>query len=459
MVFEGRSPSASWADDGFIYFVTTAGRQSESLAPGISRVSSDGGVPEELTTVDSSEWVHGFPEVVSGGKGILFHSSGPNGSNVSLLETATGERRVLIEDAKQPRYLPSGHLVFARAQDLYAVAFDVDRLGVVGSPFPVVTGVFTSTVIGDVHYSLSDSGTLAYVPAGEIAQGSNLVWVDRDGRITPIGIPPGTYRWPHLSPDGSKVAVATQDPGNAQIWALDLDRGTRQRLTTEGGNYDPVWMPSGAAVVFGSLRRGARGLYAKADDGSGVARPLLPASPQGVNPYSVHLDGRRLTFTKGADCWILDLEQGIASPLVETSFDERNCRFSPDGRLVSYHADASGRREVYLTELEEPERRTIVSTGGGDEAVWSHDGKELFYRNGLEFFAVPVEAGPGIQLGSPTLLFSGTFEENPGGDANYDVSTDGRFIMIQRAASATPTEIHVVVNWIEELKRLVPTDN
>ena len=149
-------------------------------------------------------------------------------------------------------------------------------------------------------------------------------------------------------------------------------------------------------------------------------------------------------------------QDGTASPLVETSLVESNCRFSPDGRLVSYHADAP--REVYLTELEAPERRTTVSTGGGDEAVWSHDGKELFYRNGANFYAVPVGAGPGIQLGPPKLLFSGTFDENPGGDANYDVSPDGRFIVIQRAASATPTEIHVVVNWFEELKRLVPTD-
>jgi len=456
----GRSSGASWGEDGSIYFGATSGTRGA----GISRVSSDGGLPEELTTVDSSEWVHSSPDVVPGGRGILFDSAGPDGSNVSLLGTDTAEQRVLIEDAGQPHYLPSGHLIFARAQDLLAVAFDVDRLEVVGSPFPVVTGVFRPTVVASAQYSLSETGTLAYVPAGEIPQGSTLVWVDPDGRVTPTGIPAGIYRWPHLSPNGSKVAVATQGPGNAHIWVYDLDRGTRQRLTTEGGNVDPVWMPDGAEVVFASSRAGAWGMYAKADDGSGAARPLLPASPVGVTPYSVHPDGRRLAFTKddpeiGHDCWVLDLEDGTASLLVETSFDERNCRFSPDGRLVSYHSFASGRSEVYVTALEAPERRTIVSTDGGTEAVWSHDGKELFYRNGQAFFTVPVASGPDIEVGASVLLFRAAFELNPGGDANYDVSPDGRFIMIQRAASATPAEIHVVVNWFEELKRLDPAKN
>ena len=177
--------------------------------------------------------------MLPGGKAILFSRIGAEGSNVSVLSMESREQRVLIEDAGAGHYLPSGHLIFTRAQHLLAVGFDLERLEIVGSLFPVLTGVFKPTGWASGFYSISRSGTLAYVPAGDISSGSTLVWVDRQGLVTPTSVPPGFYRWPRLSPDGKKVTLASQGPGNSHIWVHDLERGAHQRLTTQSGNAGP----------------------------------------------------------------------------------------------------------------------------------------------------------------------------------------------------------------------------
>ena len=459
VVSDASAGRASWSEDDYIYF-------RAGLDEGISRVSADGGLPEELTTVDSerSEVTHLSPHVLPGGTAILFSRAGPQGRNVSVLSMESRERRVLIEDAGVAHYLPSGHLTFMRGQDLLAVGFDLERLEVVGSPFLVLKGVFKPTGIASGYYSVSRSGTLAYVPAGGHALGSTLVWVDRQGLVTPTNVPPGIYRWPRLSPDGRKVTLASQGPGNAHIWVHDLERGTHQRLTGQGGNIGPMWTPDGDEVLFASTSSGAWNFYTANADGGGEPRSLSSVIPsEEPFPNAMHPDGQLVAFENsdadsGYDLWTVDLREDTATPIVQTPYNESALRFSPDGRLFAYITDQSGRFEVYISALDAPERRTVVSTNGGKEAVWSKNGNELFYRNGRGLFAVPITAGPEIKVGEPVLLFSGPFETNPGGNPDYDVAADGRFMMIQRAASATPTEIHVVLNWAEELKRLASTE-
>ena len=100
----------------------------------------------------------------------------------------------------------------------------------------------------------------------------------------------------------------------------------------------------------------------------------------------------------------------------------------------------------------------MISTDGGTDAVWSPNGEELFYREGSQILAVRVKLEPIWSSGTPEVLFDGGYmNAHASGHANYDVSLDGeRFLMIRRAGDQNPQEIRVVLNWFEELKRLVP---
>ena len=174
-------------------------------------------------------------------------------------------------------------------------------------------------------------------------------------------------------------------------------------------------------------------------------------------------DGQTLAFLEidpdTGDYDIVRWRDGNVTPLAAGPFNEGVPRFSPDGRWLAYMSDESGRNEIYVQAYPGPGEKWTLSTDGGTEPVWSRDGRELFYRNGYQMMVVPIQSDPVFRPGAPQLLFEGPFETNPGGYPNYDVTLDGsRFIMIETETTGL-NEIHVVLNWYEELKRRVPTDN
>ena len=188
----------------------------------------------------------------------------------------TGERRVVIEGGSHARYVPTGHLVYARAGRLLAVPFDLGRLEVTGAPVPVVEGVKRTYAYttGVTQFSFSGNGSLVYVPLGEQEVERTLVWVDRKGAIEALAAPPRAYENPRLSPDGRRVAVAIQE-ANTDVWVYDILRSTLTRLTFEAYNILPIWTPDGKRVTFGSdMAGGPRNLFWKPADGSGTAERL-----------------------------------------------------------------------------------------------------------------------------------------------------------------------------------------
>ncbi len=179
---------------------------------------------------------------------------------------------------------------------------------------------------------------------------------------------------------------------------------------------------------------------------------------------TVSPDGKVLIFLQThpetrADIWLLPLE-GEKTPqaLVHTHFDERIAALSPNGRWLAYQSDESGRFEVYVQAFPGLGGKSQISTDGGTGPVWARSGRELFYRNGDQMMAVPITTQSGFSAGEPRLLFEGRFERferHPG----YDVSPDGqRFLMVRTPPESEPRQINVVLNWFEELKRLVPTN-
>lgn len=268
---------------------------------------------------------------------------------------------------------------------------------------------------------------------------------------------------PRLSPDGTHVAVVKSgETGGQDIWIRDLERGGETKLTAGGSDRWPIWTPDGSKITFDSTRRGGTlDLYWRPADFSGEAELLLEA-PEHLVPQSWSPDGQTLVYTKRSgqtriDIW--SLVDGVSSPVVVREANDFAPLLAPDGQWLAYVSDQTGENRVYLQGFPEGGRVIPVSTGGGTEPVWSRDGRELFYRNGNQMVVVAVETEPEFNVGTPRVLFEGTYEHEPvgAGNPNYDVSLDGqRFLMIRRSDTGETSALTFVGNWFEELKRLVP---
>jgi serine/threonine-protein kinase len=383
------------------------------------------------------------------------------GWGVDVYSTSDGQRRNLILAGTAPRYTQSGHLLYAQAGTLFAVPFDATDSTVKGTPAPVLQGML-QTQSGFPYYSVSDTGTLVYV-SGAAGVNRRLVWVARDGKEDPLAAPPREYDWPRLSPDGRRVSVEVA----AQTWIYDTARDTLTRATFEGtGNDAPMWSPDGTRIAVRSNREGPPGgIFWQMADGSGGAERLTTPTQVADTPMSFSPDGQFLAFFRTdpktqRDIWVTSVKDKRRTLFLGTPATEGAPHFSPDGRFLSYVSDESGRPEIYVQPFPGPGGKWQISTDGGIEPLWNPNGRELFYRSGNRMMAVPVTMQPVFSAGRPTILFEGDYLASPFPQTGttYDVTRDGqRFLMAKDVESAAATQINVVVNWHEELKRLVPT--
>jgi Tol biopolymer transport system component len=290
------------------------------------------------------------------------------------------------------------------------------------------------------------------------------VWVNRNGVEQPVAAPARAYVFPRLSPDGRQVCVAIAEQ-ETQTWLYDLSRETWTRFTFEGNvNLSGIWTLDGTRIAFQSNKEGPLNIFWQRADGSGGLERLTTSEYNNF-PASWSPDGKLLAFvevhpTTGFDIWVLQLNDRKAKPFLQTPFNESVPRFSPDGRWLAYISNESGRWEIYVQSYPGPGGKWQISTEGGTEPVWNPNGRELFYRSGEKMMAVDIATQPSLTAGKPRVLFEGRYNPSPGTSPNYDVAPDGqRFLMIKPAdaGEAAPTQINVVLNWFEELKRRVPT--
>ena len=457
----GNPVGATWGPDDTILFGTVQNP--------LMKVSAAGGDAQPATVLQPGELFHSWPQVLPGGKGILFTvavGTTPDNNQIAVQPPGSSEHKVVLRGGTHARYVSTGHLVFSRASTLMTVPFDLERLELRGTPSPVVEGVMGAPS-GAAQFSVSDTGSLAYLAGAAQSGDLALVWVDRRGVAQPLPAPLRPYRGPRLSPDGRQIAVGI---GN-DIWIYNVVRDTLTRLTFEGSNAgtSALWTPDGQRIVFPSARSGgAANLFWKPSDGSGVEERLTAAkNPQRAGSFLP--DGRTEIYSEadpktGADLWVLPLEGDRKPyPFLQTPFAEDAPRVSPDGRWVAYSSDESGRNEVYVRPFPGPGGKWQVSTDGGSEAEWSRKGNELFYRSGAQkekMMAVDVQTQPTFIAGKPRLLFQGAYVANGGVGAWYSVSGDGQRFLMMKASDqpqSSLTQINIVLNWLEELKRLVPT--
>ena len=207
---------------------------------------------------------------------------------------------------------------------------------------------------------------------------------------------------------------------------------------------------------------GLANIFWQPADGSGKPERLTtsqyPQTPQSWSPDGQLLAFREQTATTGNDIWVFRLSDRKAEPFLKTPFPEGPARFSPDGRWVAYRSSESGRNEIYVQPFPGPGGKWQISTEGGGEPVWNPNGRELFYRNGNKMMAADITMQPGFAAGKPRLLFEGPYVPAPTAAPNYDVSPDGqRFLMLKASQQQQAvTQIHVVLNWFEELNRQAP---
>jgi dipeptidyl aminopeptidase/acylaminoacyl peptidase len=372
----------------------------------------------------------------------------------------TGQRQVLIQGGSDPRYVPTGHLLYVRGGSLMAVAFDAVRLQVSGQPVPIIANVMQS-LDGAAQFAISATGrSLVYVAGSGQGAERSLVWVDRHGVPQPLAAPPRAYDTPRLSPDGRTVIVTIEGERDS-LWLYDVSAGSWRQLTSEGANSSPLWTPDGTRVTFSSTRTGPANLFWKRIDGGADERLTTAAHLQ--VPLSWSPDGRTLAFLEhdtvtARDVWTLALDgAGAPRPLLHSPANESGAVFSRDGRWLAYVSDESGGSEVYVTPFPGADRELRVSTDGGIEPVWGPDGGELFYRAGERMMTARVITTSGFRALSPTVLFEGAYERGHS-QANFDVDRDGtRFLMVRAIERESLTrELQVVQEWFDELIRRVP---
>ena len=503
----GDTRGVSWmADDSLIYAPAATG--------GLFQISANGGEPHPITKVDEAkkERTHRWPQALPGVKAVLFtvgsldKPDDYDNANIEAVVLETGERKLLIQGASVARYVPTGHLVFARDGILYAVRFDINRLTVSGKPVAVLTGVAGDKTTGAVHFSISNDGTLAYVPGSTTSGLRGLTWVDKNGNQTPVNIPRGQFNDARISPDGTRVAVLQGSSPSGDVWIYEFARATFTRLTFTTTNATPVWSADGKNIYYVSSDSAAdeTTILRKPADGSHEAENIVTFKHQAYlkailpDGETALLDAQRLTNDSNIMTVALK-HDAQPTPLVNTQFMEYAAAASPDGRWLAYQSNESGRPEIYVRDIVGSGGRWPISTGGGEEPRWSPDGRELYYRINAQLMAVPIETRSSlithdsslstqpsalstqnsslsthdsslppksairipkfeILAGPPKVMFNEVYDLRSNTGETYDVDPHGgRFLMTRPPKEDSSTaQVRIVLNWFGELQRLAP---
>ena len=444
---------ATWGTDGYIYF--------SRYWAGLSRVQQNGGKVEIVTLPDSArqEQGHRWPELLPDGDSILFSimkNFGASDAETAVLSIKTRTWRTVLPNASNAHYLPTGHLVYVHAGTLMAVPFDLKSLSVTGPPVQVLHGVLANQDDGYGSLAVARSGNLVYVSGPERVNpesSTSLVWVSRDGKVSPASATVRGYEDMSLAPDKKSAAFTIPADPVWNIWILDLQRGNVNRFTFNGDNRDPLWSPDGRHVAYTSFRDGHFGIYWSTVDGSSPEQKLT--SNQFEPTASAFTpDGKKLIFTQdvsatNVNSWEVEVT-GNATPVPLNGLGEGgSIDISPDGKWAAYESSETGQLEVYVQPYPGPGGKWQISSGGGYRPRWSPDGKEIFFRWGDAMMAAAVETHPHFTSDTAHVLFTGRYAH-----AGRDYETDGhRFLMMNHADQKGPTSLQVVLNWTSELKK------
>ena len=453
----------SWGPDGILV---------AEGSDGISRVSPRGGVKQRIIAVKDNE-IATAPQQLPGGQ-ILFAIATGNSldrwdkAQIVVQAPGSSDRKVVFSGGSDPRYVPTGHLVYSVGGSLMAIAFDVHRLETRGSAVPVLEGVRRSAAgaSGAANYSVSETGSLIYV-AGPTGSSGNVVEItlsDRKGAVETLKVPGGSYTEPRASPDGQKIAF-TSGEKETTIWVYDVAAtSAMRRLTYGGNNRHPIWSADSTRVTFQSDRDGDQGIYWQLADGSGAAERLTKAEPGVAHaPESWSPKGDALLFsaTQGNErsLWIYSVKTKTAEPFGGVrSTNQIGAVFSPDGGWVAYSTIESGRSFVYVQPYPPTGARYQATAQPGPHTpIWSPDSKEiLFNPRPSAFEVVSFGTKPAVAFGNPVAVPRPFQTGPPQLRRQYDMTKSGKILGLStpgQSPTGAPPPILVVLNWFEEMKQ------
>jgi serine/threonine protein kinase len=456
VVDEAVPTAGSWAEDDTIYF-------KKSFPSGVYAVAAGGGQARQVTQpAKADERADLWPDALPGGNGLIFTvwtGRSFNDARIEGFSFKTGKRKVLINGGTGGRYLSNGYLAYARGGTLFTVPFDPERLEVEGAPVPMIEGVKTGASNGDAGFAVSRNGTLAFQPGSFTSFERNLLWMDRSGKTANITDEVKPYAFASLSPDGKRIALTLQS-STFDVWVYDLERDTLTKASFGGDDYRPRWSPGGKMLAYDSSKSGYQQIYVKQGIGQG-SEEMVTDGPENKELYDWTPDGREVIFGRQNEITGWDLYaapiQGDHKPraLLKTPFNQTGARVSSDGKWLAYVSDESGQLEVFVQALSDPSTRTQVSRETGWEPHWARSANELLYRSKNRVMSVRFSPGGGLSPGKSMVLFEDKKEWS-----GYDVARDGRLVVTREAQDkGNGTQINVVLNWFEELKRRVPGKN
>jgi Tol biopolymer transport system component len=449
----GGQRGMTWNRAGVILFA----RASDNL---LFRVSDSGGEAKPVTELDSArkETLHAVPVFLPDGNHFLYAivSSVPDNAGifVGALDSKSKTRVMpLPERLNGFAYAAPGYLLL-NSGTLTAQRFDASRFAVEGAPIPLAQDI-------ESYFSASDTGLLLYRKASTTPASKQLLWFDRAGKQTGQVGAAGNYGNVELSPNGDRVAVDMIANNNRDIWVIDVARAVPSRITFDASSeWTPSWSPDGSRIIFGSSRGNRNHIYQKSSSGIGNDE-LVFNSEDGEIPVNMSRDGRYVVFSRlksgtnnrATDTWILNMSgDKKAVPFVESPFDKTHARVSPDGRWMAYSTNDSGTYQIVVQSFPDPNGgRWQITAQGGVEPKWRRDGRELYYLalDG-KLMSVPLKADRTFEAGTPVPLFQTPLTVNrnqPERDRRYDVTPDGRFLIVTPQATPASTAVTAVVNW------------
>ncbi len=420
---------ASWGGDNRIVF-------SPGPEEGLVSVAADGGPTTAVTVFEPADEGndHRWPQVLTGNRGLLFTvGTGPEDqARIVVLDLRSGTRKELLRGSASARFVPTGHVVYARDGELFAMPFDLESLSATGPPVRVAQGVLEETD-GAPEYAFSSRGDLIYVPGAAGGPESTIAFVEMNGVVEPTSLVPRSYANARLSPDGRRAAYVVGAAKN-NVFSYDLVRKAATRVTL-GRYHSPVWFSDDRLTVAEGGPGDTR-IVNRAADGSGGDEEIVPPRRRAQHPESWTPDRRTLFFralVNGQwDLWTASPGGAPPRPYLSSPFDESNARVSPDGKWLAYVSDESGHAEAYVRALDGSAAREQLSSRGAVAVAWAPDSRRIYFRGAIAdgsttgIWTAELRPGAALRIGEPQLLFA-----NAGFQSGFEVTNDGkRFLMV-----------------------------
>jgi serine/threonine-protein kinase len=473
-----RGFDSSWGEDGNIIF--------DGRGHGLMLIPSSGGADTPVTDLANGEKYHGYPQILPGGKAVLFTAyAGPDvdKANIEVITLSDRRRKTLVQRGACPHYVATpngaGYLIYSRNGSLLAIPFDLNRLETRGRATSVLDGLAYETVTGAAHFDVSRTGTLVYRKAiGERDRVTTVQWLDASGKQEPLLPKPGNYEDLSVSPDGKKLALSIIDGSSQDIYVYDPRRDVMTKLTFGGEKYfNPIWSPDGRYLIFNTV---TAGMFWTRADGSGQPQALM----QGKNAQtpSFSPDGKRFAYSEfnsesgagGIQIWTVPVEDsggqlrtGKPELFFKSQFDEYFPVFSPDGKWLAYESNESGKNEVYVRTFlpggAAQGGRWPISSNGGRIPVWSRKNRELFYQSDDQIMAVKYNVKNDVFVPEKPRVWAAKLAGATQfrGALWFDLAPDGKHLAVEVPVSTPEVpkpehEVTLVFNFFDELRRRVP---